>query len=128
MLFAQLGSGELEAATAVAGGYALLTIAVPIMIALILLLLFILTIGMIGTQERISEIGRILEDVFSDKLRAVDAENDKAEMERRAAKARAWAEAAGERKSRIKALLITVFIVTILTLMSIAVFAATRLG
>lgn len=64
--------------------YFYLVSAIPIMLVFMLIILFMMTIGIISVQDRLSEIRRLLEDVFDEKLQALDetdrrrAESEKA--------------------------------------------------
>ena len=82
---------QAEAALALGGAYTILVIATPIMIALLLLIVFLMTIGVYGVQDRLVEIRKLLEDIFSEKLDALDREEDKLQQEEKVARALARA-------------------------------------
>lgn len=52
--------------------YIILVVVVPVMIGLLLLIAFMMLIGVVGLTDRINEVRRLLEDIFSEKLNAID--------------------------------------------------------
>lgn len=63
--------------------YIILVVVVPVMIGFLLLIAFMMLVGIIGAADRLNEIRRLLEDIFSEKLDALDeADRQRAESER----------------------------------------------
>ncbi len=52
--------------------YIILVVVVPVMIGFLLLIAFMMLISIVGVSDRLNEIRRLLEDIFSDKLNALD--------------------------------------------------------
>ena len=63
--------------------YIILVVVVPVMIGFLLLIAFMMLISIVGVSDRLNEIRRLLEDIFSDKLNALDeADRQREESER----------------------------------------------
>lgn len=77
-----------EVVTGAVAGYGVLTILVPLMIAILVILVIVMIIGIYSLLDRVKEVRFLLEDVFEDKLNALDEEervfraSKKAETER----------------------------------------------
>lgn len=77
-----------EVATGAVVGYGVLTVLVPLMIAILVILVIVMIIGIYSLLDRVKEVRFLLEDVFEDKLNALDDEerafraSKKAEIER----------------------------------------------
>jgi len=52
--------------------YIILVVVVPVMIGFLLLIAFMMLISIVGVSDRLNEIRRLLEDIFSDKLNTLD--------------------------------------------------------
>jgi amino acid transporter len=52
--------------------YIILVVVVPVMIGFLLLIAFMMLISIVGVSDRLNEIRSLLEDIFSDKLNALD--------------------------------------------------------
>ena len=84
--FADMTWQEAETVQLAGEAYAWLVIAIPVMLAFMLIILFMINLAIFGMSGRLIEIKRLLEDVFEDKLDALDESDKSHKQEVRAAK------------------------------------------
>lgn len=75
MSFAYSASSKNELYSDLATSYGFLALAIPIMIAFMLIMMFMMIVGILGVSDRLNEIRHLLENVFEEKLEAVDERN-----------------------------------------------------
>lgn len=66
--FAEMTFEETETLRLAAETYTWLVVAVPIMLAFMLIILFLINVAIFGVSDRLTAIKELLEDVFEDKL------------------------------------------------------------
>lgn len=81
----QISSQDTDLAMQLGQSYVFLTIAIPIMIAILCITTFLMMFGIWGLSDRLDVIRRLLEDVFEEKLNAIDqADRERAASEKAA--------------------------------------------
>lgn len=92
--FGYSASSESELYLDMAASYGFLTLAIPIMIALMLIMTFIIMIGTLNAADESKRVRRLLQDIFEEKL----DEMDKADELRMESEKAAWLAAREERQ------------------------------
>ena len=88
MLVSQITSQDTDLAMQLGQSYIFLTVAIPIMIAILCITTFLMMFGIWGLSDRLDVIRRLLEDVFEEKLNAIDkADQERASSEKAAREA-----------------------------------------
>lgn len=73
--YAELSTNTPNMSSEFGAMYLFLTLAMPVVIALLLITTIMMAFSIIGVSDRLDAIRRILEDVFDEKLQAVDRED-----------------------------------------------------